>query len=50
MHTQKCAKTLTLNDRSIKSSGVSNNARPDTTPALLISIVICEKRKKNRFL
>lgn len=33
--TQKCAMTLTLKDRSIKWSGVSNNIRPETTPALL---------------
>lgn len=47
-HTQKCAKTLTLNERSIKWSGVSNNARPDTTPALLISIVICKYTKEGK--
>lgn len=37
--TQKCEIVLTLNDRSIISSGVSNKARPETTPALLISKV-----------
>lgn len=44
--TQKCDKTLTLNERSIRWSGVSNNARPETTPALFISIVICGTKKK----
>lgn len=30
---------FTLKDRSINSSGVSSNARPETTPALLINRV-----------
>lgn len=38
--TQKWAKMFTLKERSIKWSGVSRKARPDTTPALLISSVI----------
>lgn len=53
LRTQKWASTLTLNDRSIKWSGVSSNARPDTTPALFINKVICEmtrKEKKNNHL
>lgn len=37
--TQKCAKMLTLNDRSIMESGVSSNGRPETTPALFIRMV-----------
>lgn len=48
-HTQKCAITFTLNERSIRWSGVSNRCRPDTTPALFISSVTCE-RKKYKFL
>lgn len=39
---------MTLNDRSISSSGVSNNARPETTPALFTSIVICMRKKNEK--
>lgn len=42
-HTQKCAITFTLNERSIRWSGVSNRCRPDTTPALFISSVTCTR-------
>lgn len=47
--TQKCAITFTLNERSIRWSGVSNRCSPETTPALLISKVTCERHKNTSF-
>ena len=44
--TQKCAITFTLNERSIKWSGVSSKCMPDTTPALLISKETCKQKTK----